>query len=206
MNSAASTPKPLDFASKKRAYSRLISSLALVFAIVLGVPSGSLGGPASCPAAAKIFTNFQPSTSENTVSEIPFLSADGPKRSLKDYRGNGVVLNFWATWCAPCVREMPQLDRLSALVKDNSIEVLTVSEDRNGLVLAPKFYEKHKLNDLPVLVDEKSKLLRAFKVKGLPTTILISADGKEVGRVLGVAEWDSEPVVDLIRNCLRPKR
>ena len=135
-----------------------------------------------------------------------FLTGERVKKTLNDYRGRGIVLNFWATWCAPCVIEMPQLDRLAALVKGNGVDVLTISVDRKGLVLAPKFYKENKLMDLPVLVDDKSKLSRAFKVKGLPTTILIGADGVEIGRVLGITEWDSTEVVDFVRTHLAPKQ
>jgi len=206
MNPAASTPNLFVFASKKRVIARLLGMASIIGIVCTGYPVAGFGGDTACPSGEQALGNFQPATTNKTVPEAPFLADDGSRHTLRDYRGKGIVLNFWATWCAPCVREMPQLDRLSALVRDNGIEVLTVSEDRKGMVLAPKFYKKNKLRDLPVLVDEKSGLLKAFKAKGLPTTVLINAQGHEIGRVLGTVEWDSIEAVEFVRKCLSPGR
>ena len=206
MSPAASTPNLIDFASKKRVITRLLGMALIVGIVGTGHPGTSFAGTEACQLSGDVFRNYQPAKSINSVPDTQFLAGDGSKVTLQDYNGKGIVLNFWATWCAPCVREMPQLDRLAALVKGNNIEVLTVSEDRKGMELAPKFYEKNKLRDLPVLVDEKSGLLRAFKIKGLPSTVLINAEGQEIGRVLGIAEWDSTETVDFVRKCLSPKK
>lgn len=205
MSPAASTPNPFVFASKKRVSGRLLCMALIIGALGAGYPRPGLGGEENCQASERVFRNFQPASSDKPVPDTPFLAGDGSKRTLGDYRGKGIVLNFWATWCPPCVREMPQLDRLAALVRGNGVEVLTISEDRKGMELAPKFYKKNALKDLPVLVDQKSGLLRSLKVKGLPSTILITADGREIGRVLGVAEWDSIEIVDFVRKCLGPR-
>ena len=156
----------------------------------------------SCKPDEGVLANFQPSDDLAPVPETPFLDNDEKKRSLADYKGRGVVLNFWATWCAPCVREMPQLDRLNALLKGSGIEVLTVSEDRKGLPIARKFFEVNKLRDLEILADPKGKLLRALNGRGLPTTVIIDRQGREVGRVAGVAEWDAPETVGFLKNCL----
>jgi len=206
MSPAASTPNLIDFASKKRVITRLLGMALIVGMVGTSHPGTSFAETEACQLSGDVFRNYQPAKSINSVPDTQFLAGDGSKVSLQDYRGKGVVLNFWATWCAPCVREMPQLDRLAALVRGNAIEVLTISEDRKGMVLAPKFYEKNKLRDLPVLVDEKSELLRAFNIKGLPSTVLINAEGQEIGRVLGIAEWDSAETVDFVRKCLSPKK
>jgi len=205
MSPAASTPNPIVFASKKRILARLLGMTMIIGIVGTSVPGTSFADAKACQLSGDVFRNYQPAKSNSSVSDAQFLAGDGSKVSLQDYRGKGIVLNFWATWCAPCVREMPQLDRLAALVRGNAIEVLTISEDRKGMELAPKFYEKNKLRDLPVLVDEKSGLLRAFKIKGLPSTVLINAEGQEIGRVLGIAEWDSAEIVDFVRKCLSPK-
>ncbi|MBT6095385.1 MAG: TlpA family protein disulfide reductase [Rhodospirillaceae bacterium] len=156
----------------------------------------------SCKPDEGVLANFQPSDDLAPVPETSFLDNDEKKRSLADYKGRGVVLNFWATWCAPCVREMPQLDRLNALLKGSGIEVLTVSEDRKGLPIARKFFEVNKLRDLEILADPKGKLLRALNGRGLPTTVIIDRQGREVGRVAGVAEWDAPETVGFLKNCL----
>ncbi len=206
MSSAASTPKRFVFASKKRVFLRLLWFAAIIIATDIGHSEASSDGADACLASGQVFKNFQSTRSKPPVPDTKFLAEDGSERSLSDYLGKGIVLNFWATWCAPCVREMPQLDRLAALVRGNGIDVLAISEDRKGMELAPKFYKKNKLNDLPVLVDQKSGLLRALKIKGLPSTILINPQGQEIGRVTGIAEWDSIEIVDFLRNCLVPKK
>jgi thiol-disulfide isomerase/thioredoxin len=101
---------------------------------------------------------------------------------------------------------MPQLNRLSAFVRENQIEVLTISEDRNGLKSVPKFYKSYNLYDLPVLVDKKGKLMRSFAAKGLPLTVLVNQHGQEVGRVVGPAEWDTVEIVGYVRHCLSTKK
>lgn len=180
---------------------RLLSFVSLI-SVILAPLQSAHAAAAQCIPPKGLFGNYQSVDPALPVPDVPFLNHAGEEISLASYKGKGIVLNFWATWCAPCVREMPQLDRLSAFVKDNNIEVLTVSEDRKGLVSAPKFYKTHNLNDLPVLADPKGRLMRAFSAPGLPLSVLINKQGQEIGRVVGPAEWDSVEIVAFIRNCL----
>ena len=115
-----------------------------------------------------------------------------------------MVFNFWATWCAPCVREMPQLDRLKALLDADGIDVVAISEDRQGAPVVEKFYRDHEIKNLEVTIDVGGKVLRDSKVRGLPMTLLINSDGLEVGRVQGASEWDSKDAVAFLRRCLKP--
>jgi thiol-disulfide isomerase/thioredoxin len=138
------------------------------------------------------------------VRQVPFVEGADTARTIADYRGRAVVLNFWATWCAPCVREMPSLDRLQAEVSGEGIEVLTLSEDRGGAPVIKRFYKKLGIRNLPVLVDKRGEVLRKLRVRGLPTTLLIDARGNEVGRVVGPTEWDSPEALALVRGCLGP--
>ena len=127
---------------------------------------------------------------------------DGEPMSLADFRGRIVLVNFWATWCGPCVAEMPSLDRLEAKLGGRDFTVITVSEDRNPAVIAP-FYEEHGLRHLKRYHDPSGALSRAFGIRGLPTTVLIDREGQEIGRIEGPAEWDSPEAKALIRHFMR---
>jgi thiol-disulfide isomerase/thioredoxin len=159
-------------------------------------------GSAACQPAAGTFKSFQAAEARPAVPAVPFLGADGKERSLADWNGKGVVLNFWATWCPPCVKEMPALDRLHNILAADGIAVLAISEDREGLPVARKFHDTNKLAALEVMADPKGALLRALKGQGLPTTVLIDARGREVGRVVGTAEWDAPATVGFLKGCL----
>jgi thiol-disulfide isomerase/thioredoxin len=116
-------------------------------------------------------------------------AADG-EHSLDEYQGKWVVLNFWATWCAPCRQEMPSLDRLQAAMPD--IAVVPVATGRNAVEGIERFWAEAGVKTLPILRDPKSELSRAMGVLGLPVTVILNPDGQEVARLIGDAEWDSD--------------
>ncbi len=155
-------------------------------------------GPGSGKVAA-----FQPAAAQAPLPEVPFVDGDGTARTLADFKGHGVVLNFWATWCVPCVAEMPALDRLRARLAGRGIEVLALSSDRGGAPVVRAFFAKHGINHLPVTLDEGLRAARALGVQGLPTTVLIDGAGRDRGRLVGAAEWDSEDAVALAEDCLK---
>jgi len=115
----------------------------------------------------------------------------GADRSLAEWQGQWVVLNFWATWCAPCRKEMPSLDRLAATVVDQGVAVVTVATGRNPPAAITRFFEEIGVKNLPVLLDPKSGLARQMGVFGLPLTVILDPNGREVARLIGDAEWDS---------------
>ncbi len=151
-----------------------------------------------------MFKNYKPSTPPRPVSDKTFVDGEGKELTLAKYKNRGIVFNFWATWCAPCVKEMPQLDRLKKILEADAIDVLTISEDRAGAPLVKKFYEINGLRNLVILIDKKGKVLRDSKIIGLPTTLLIDARGLEIGRVQGITEWDAKETVAFLRRCLKP--
>ena len=158
--------------------------------------------PGKCTGAGKAFKDFQAASPPHPATKQPFVDSKGTEKTLADFRGRGVVLNFWATWCAPCVREMLALERASAALSGSGIDVITLSEDRGGAKVITPFFERLGLRNLPVFVDLRGKVLRALKINGLPTTLLIDARGLEVGRVVGVAEWDSSDVLEFLHRCI----
>lgn len=132
--------------------------------------------------------------------EIRFSLADGTPRTLKDYAGKGIVLNFWATWCVPCVAEMPALAKLAALVRDANVVVLPLSSDRGGAVAVERFFREKEIEGLPVLLDPRGEAARAMGARGIPTTVLIDAQGRERGRFEGAAEWADPAAVAAVKE------
>jgi len=182
---------------------RALFWLLLVVCVSIPRPLASAKG-GNCEAAEGVLDNFSRTLPPRPVTDKPFTDKDGRLVTLSQYRGRGVVLNFWATWCAPCVLEMPQLDRLRKILLPYGVEVLALSEDRGGVPVAEKFYRKKGLKNLGIFIDSGGKVIRGSKILGLPTTLLIDRQGQEVGRVTGVAEWDSDRTIAFIRRCLKP--
>jgi thiol-disulfide isomerase/thioredoxin len=123
------------------------------------------------------------------IPEVVLLDAEDGERSLAEYRGKWVVLNFWATWCAPCRKEMPSLDRLQAAMPQ--IAVVPVATGRNAVPGIRRFFDEAGVKGLPILRDPTSDLARGMGVMGLPVTVILNPEGQEVARLIGDAEWDS---------------
>lgn len=175
----------------------------LLSAVIVSISSPLASGEApACRAPKGAFVEFEAADPPRPATNTAFVDGEGRSRNLAEFRGESVVLNLWATWCAPCVREMPQLDRLNRLLAGDGIRVLALSEDRGGAPLVRRFYDVNGINNLEVLIDAGGKVLGELKVRGLPTTVLIDAGGREVGRALGAAEWESDVVVAFLRRCL----
>ncbi|MDO8882514.1 TlpA disulfide reductase family protein [Pseudotabrizicola sp.] len=124
------------------------------------------------------------------LADVALLDAADEQKSLADFHGKWVVLNFWATWCAPCRHEMPSLDRLQLALPD--IAVVPVATGRNAVPGIQKFYTEAGIVNLPILRDPKSQLSRSASVMALPVTLILNPQGKEVARLIGDAEWDSD--------------
>ncbi len=130
------------------------------------------------------------------LPEVSFVTLDGARRTLADYAGQKVVLNFWATWCIPCVAELPELDRLAAA---GGFTVLAVSADRGGAAAVKPFAAAHAVTHLTLLLDPGNAAVQALGVAGFPTTFLIGADGKRRGTLEGPAAWgNSGPTIDVL--------
>jgi thiol-disulfide isomerase/thioredoxin len=123
------------------------------------------------------------------LPEAEFLDAEDAPQPLSQWRGRWVVLNFWATWCAPCRHEMPSLDRLQAAMPE--LAVLPVATGRNAVEGIEAFYAEAGVTRLPILRDPKSVLARNMAVMALPVTVVLNPEGQEVARLIGDAEWDS---------------
>ncbi len=162
----------------------------------------SAAEPGKCIGGDKLFGGYRLLDPPHPVTTRPFFDARGVPRRLSDYRGRSVIFNFWATWCAPCIREMPEFDRLKTLLAGDGIDVLALSEDRKGVKRVEKFYTMAEIKNLEIFLDDQGRILRDSRVRGLPTTLLIDAKGREVARVQGAAVWDTSEVVAFLRRCL----
>ncbi len=145
---------------------------------------------------------FTPLDPPRPAPELRFMTRDGKPVSLADFRGRFLLVNLWATWCAPCVREMPSLERLQARL-GNRLAVLAISEDRGGAPVVDPFLARHGLEGLAVYLDPKTAALRAFAVQGLPTSFLIDPDGRILGLLEGGADWDAPDMVARLERFLR---
>ncbi len=118
--------------------------------------------------------------------------------SLEDFKGKVVVLNFWATWCAPCRKEMPTLDNLQRISKDKEIEVVVVHVGPNRGGEIEKFFEKENIKNITSYVDPNLVFAGSMNAFGLPTTIILDKHSQEVGRLIGDEEWDQEAVIVIL--------
>jgi thiol-disulfide isomerase/thioredoxin len=144
---------------------------------------------------------FTPLDPPRPAPDIGFTSRDGKKLRLADFRGRFLLVNLWATWCAPCVREMPSLDRLQALEGDR-LSVLPISEDRGAGHVVEPFLEKLGLRRLAVYLDPNAEAQEAFAVQGLPTSFLIDRDGRILASLEGAAEWDAPGMLAKLERYL----
>ena len=151
-------------------------------------------------AAAEAPSNFAMHESPKPIPDIRFEDGEGNEKTLADFRGKTVLLNVWATWCVPCREEMPTLDRLQAKLGGPNFEVVTLSMDRAGPDVVRKFFAEIGIENLALHIDPSSKAMFAIGVVGLPTTILFDEKGRELGRLVGPAEWDSPEMVEFIRS------
>jgi thiol-disulfide isomerase/thioredoxin len=125
-------------------------------------------------------------------ADAEFLDADGAAHRLADFAGKGLVVNLWATWCTPCVAEMPALQDLARKVAAQGILVLPLSSDRGGAKVVRTFYDAHGIDALPIWLDPKGDAARAWGARGLPTTLIIDREGREVGRLEGAVDWAAD--------------
>jgi len=134
---------------------------------------------------------------------LVFQDAEGRETRFEAFRGKGLIVNFWATWCPPCVAEMPALDRAHATLVREGIEVLALSSDRGGRAQVEPFFQRTGLRHMAMWFDPRGAAGRALGVRGLPTTVILDRRGLEVGRLEGEAEWDHAAIMGAVRRLVR---
>jgi thiol-disulfide isomerase/thioredoxin len=144
------------------------------------------------------------------LPDLTFEDADGRPRKLSDWRGHTVLVNLWATWCVPCRREMPALDRLQAKLGGKDFEVVAINIDTRDPEKPKNFLKEAKLTRLDYFTDQKAKVFQDLKAigraLGMPTSVLVDAQGCEIGTIAGPAEWDGDDAVKLITAATAPAR
>jgi thiol-disulfide isomerase/thioredoxin len=148
--------------------------------------------------------NFIAAREVKPAPPLEFLGKDGEKLTLENFRGRVVVLNLWATWCAPCLEEMPTLDHLQQQLEHLGVTVIALSLDRGGPKAVRDYYDQNDIKNLAVYVDPTMKAQSELNVIGLPTTILIDREGRERGRLVGPAAWDDSKAADLVLSASVP--
>ncbi|ETX15779.1 thioredoxin [Roseivivax halodurans JCM 10272] len=131
-----------------------------------------------------------------------FETFEGEPASLAEYEGKWALVNFWATWCAPCREEMPTLSALQKELGGNDFEVVTIATGRSPKPAMRDFFEEIGVDNLPTLRDPSSALAREMSVLGLPITVILNPDGEEIARLQGDADWSSEEALTVLRTLM----
>jgi len=138
-------------------------------------------------------------------SDVPFMHEDGSEMTLADYAGKHVVLNFWATWCAPCRAEMPHLAELQSTFQGDAFEVVTIATGRNPRPAMEGFFDDIGVGNLPLHTDARQNLARSMGVLGLPVTVILNPEGNEIARLQGDADWNSDSAKAIVAALLEGK-
>lgn len=183
--------------------SSMISGARRRFVGALGLAlAAASGAPAVLAAQAAGGFRFTPYPKPRALPPLSFLNAQDKPTSLAAFRGKVVLLNVWATWCPPCVKEMPTLNKLQELLGGHEFAVLPLSVDKGGVFSVQSFYQDNFIDHLPVYVDPTTQVLDRLDVLGTPTTILIDKQGREIARTLGPQDWDQPGVIAQLRHYM----
>lgn len=171
--------------------SRLLGRLALAAAGLLG-STALHATPAATPAAAV----------GTPMPTLCFADATGAERCLSEWHGQAVLLNLWATWCAPCTAEMPELDRLQSELGSQGLAVVALSLDRHGAPRVRRFLQRERLEHLQLFVDPEMNALAAAGVRAIPAALLVDASGVVVHRFAGPVDWSAPQVRAILSRAL----
>ncbi|GAB2176204.1 TlpA disulfide reductase family protein [Dongia sp. agr-C8] len=181
----------------------IFTRMARLSAFVAIALWGATAGAAEPPKFAGISADFSPIDPPEQIAAPNFQDKMGQSVSLDAFKGKVVVLNFWATWCPPCVAEMPALDKLQSELGGKDFAVVAVSTDRQGIKKSAPFYRRAGIKNLALYNDTRGNLQEAFQAKSLPLTVVIDREGRVVGRIEGAAQWDSAEAKALIAHYLK---
>lgn len=161
----------------------------------------AMGAIASLHVAAAAQSGMLMPSTAKEVPDVGYVDGEGSRFTLAEHKGKVVVLHFWAKWCPPCVEELPQMQQaLTEFGAGGDLVVLPLSLDRTPETVKA-FYAANDIT-LPLLLDDKGAAMRALEIRGLPSTVIIDREGREIARRAGVVDWESEAVKGVIQNAL----
>ena len=170
----------------------IITAVAAVASVALLRPQrASAPVTVATPKADSGVTKLHWAEQPQPAASTPFLDRDGNTKTLADFAGRIVLVNFWATWCAPCVKEMPTLDALQQALGGDQLAVVAISQDREGARVAAPFMAENHWDHLALYTEPAARFAKDAAIRGLPTSIIVNRQGQEVARLEGTAEWNS---------------
>ena len=146
--------------------------------------------------------NFILHKDKKKIENIEFIKSEGQKVSLSNFISNPLIINFWASWCAPCKKEMPSLDKLKTLNDFKNINIIPINIGGDSYIKSKEFFEELKIKNLEIFTGSGPDFSQLFKLRGLPTTILIDRDGFEVGRIVGYIDFNDQSLLDWLSKNL----
>ena len=146
--------------------------------------------------------DFELSKEKKNISNLVFNNYKEEKVLFSEFKGKVLLVNFWATWCAPCIKEMPSLDRLKYKV-GNNFDVIAISVDRDGINKVKDFFDNNNIKNLEKFFDIKNSLAKEMNLFGVPTSFFIDKNGNIIGNYQGDMEWDNLTVIEFIKYLIK---
>ena len=188
-------------AHKGAVIAAVVIAAATLAAILAGTPERSTPQWSAVPPPSQALLPFVWHPAPRPLPVLAFTDPAGTPASLADFAGGMVLVNLWATWCAPCLREMPTLDALAREVPD--LTVIALNQDRGGIAVAGPFWEEHGFTALALYLDPGFAAAGALEARGLPITLFVDRNGNELARLEGIAAWDAPEVVAYFRAVVK---
>src|SRR6478672_2112100 len=214
-------PRPAPMRRIPMAIGAVLAGVLIGFVVIYGI--GGLkrggGGDSACTGAVDLSRKLAPlahgevaaltmATAPLRLPDLAFEDADGKPKKLSDWRGRTVLVNLWATWCVPCRKEMPALDRLQTKLENKDFEVVAINIDTRDPEKPRNFLKEANLTRLGYFSDQKAKVFQDLKAVGralgMPTSVLVDGQGCEIATIAGPAEWDSDDAIKLITAAIKP--
>lgn len=178
----------------------VIAAAAAAVLVTLGGGTAGSSGQGVAAGHAGLPLSFH--ETPRSVEQFTFEDSEGEELTLAEFQGQVVVLNLWATWCPPCREEMPTLDTLQQRLGGDRFQVIALSVDQGGPEAVRDFYDEIGIEHLPLYIDSSMRAMSRLAVRGLPTTLVLDARGREIARLVGETDWAAPEMVDYLRELI----